>query len=187
MWANRIDPDEICVVDGMRVTTPERTALDLARRYPSDTAVIAIDALARATGLALADVARLAERYRGRRGLPRVRTVLELVDAGAESPRETWLRLLVVRAGFPRPRTQLPVYDEFGCLIGIVDLGWEELRIAMEYEGAHHRLDARVFARDIRRMEALQERGWVVLRVTAEDTPGGIIRRLEQAWTRRCA
>ena len=137
-WSDQWADDEIDVIDGIRTTTPARTALDLACRYPLDRSVAAIDALARATQLKTADVELLADRYNGRRGIRRARTALDLVDPGAESPRETWLRLLVIRHGFPRPQTQIPVYDEFGVLVAVFDLGWEDLRIAMDYEGAHH-------------------------------------------------
>ncbi len=138
MWEQLIEPDEICVVDGMRITTPERTALDLACRYRLDEAVAAVDSLARATHFKLADVDVLVQRYKGRRGISRARAALDLVDAGAESPRETWLRLVLIRAGFPRPQTQIPVYNEYGVLIGEVDTGWEEIKVAVEYEGDHH-------------------------------------------------
>ncbi len=104
-------------MNGMLVTTPARTALDLACRYEVDSAVAQIDALARATKLKMADVEVLVDRYRGRHGLKKARVAVNLVDAGAESPRETWLRLLLIRAGFPRPQTQVPVYNEYGVLV----------------------------------------------------------------------
>lgn len=63
-WSDRVADDEIQPISGMNTTTPARTALDLARRYPVGKAVAAIDALARATDLKLADVEMLAERYR---------------------------------------------------------------------------------------------------------------------------
>jgi hypothetical protein len=183
-WADRIDSDEICLIDGMRVTTPARTALDLACRYPVDTAVAAIDALARATNLKTADAELLAERYRGRHGIRRARVALDLVDAGAESPRETWLRLLLIRAGFPRPQTQIPVCNEWGVLIAEVDMGWEEIKVAAEYEGDHHRT-AWQFNKDIRRSENLAELDWINVRVTKRDTEGSIIARVAAARDRR--
>jgi hypothetical protein len=187
VWADEINDDETCLIEGMRVTTPARTALDLARRYPVDAAVEAIDALMRATRLKMPAIEAQARRYPGRRGLKRALTKLDLVDPGAESPPETRLRLLVVRAGFPRPQTQLRVYDQYGALIGEVDMGWRELKIALEYEGDHHRTSRRVFHKDIRRVDALLEQGWIVIRVTSVDTEGGIIRRIEAAWTARGA
>jgi hypothetical protein len=187
VWADEITDDETCVREGLRVTTPVRTALDLARRYPVDAAVVAIDALTRATRLKVPDIESAARQYPGRRGLKRALMALDLVDPGAESPPETRLRLLIVRAGFPRPQTQIPVYDQYGALIGIVDMGWRELRIAVEYEGDHHRTSRRVFHKDIKRIDALIEQGWIVIRVTSVDTNGGIIRRIEAAWTARGA
>jgi hypothetical protein len=187
VWADEINDDETCVIEGMRVTTPARTALDLARRYPVDAAVVAIDALMRATRLKVPAIEAQARRYPGRRGLKRALMALDLVDPGAESPPETRLRLLIVRAGFPRPQTQLRVYDQYGVLIGEVDMGWRELKIAVEYEGDHHRTSRRVFHKDIKRVDALLEQGWIVIRVTSVDTEGGIIRRIEAAWTARGA
>jgi hypothetical protein len=184
-WADRVQNDEIAVVGGIRVTTPARTALDLACRYPVDEAVAMIDALARATRLKMADVELLAERHKGRRGIRRARTALDLVDAGSESPRETWLRLVLIRAGFPRPRTQIPVHDQYGQLVAVVDMGWEDMKIAADYEGEHHRIDRRRFNQDIRRAEALAALAWIDVRVTAEDTPGGVIARMSAAWARR--
>jgi hypothetical protein len=168
----------------MRVTTPARTALDLACRYPVDKAVAKIDALARATKLKTPDVESLGDRYAGRRGIRRARGALRLVDAGAESPRETWLRLLLIRAGFPRPQTQIPVYDEYGLLVAVLDMGWEDIKVAADYEGDHHRSRLR-FNKDIRRHEDVTELGWIDVRVTSQDTEGGIIRRVQAAWERR--
>ncbi|OJZ75554.1 hypothetical protein BRW65_03095 [Mycobacterium paraffinicum] len=184
-WSDQVSLDETQLVGGIVTTTPARTAFDLACRNPTGTAVAAIDALARATNLKIADVELLADRYRGRRGVRRARRALTLVDAGAESPRETWLRLLLIEAGYPRPRTQIPVYGEYGELIAVLDMGWEDAKIALEYEGDHHRTDRRQFRRDIARFDALAGLGWTAIRVTAEDTPGGIIARVAAAWARR--
>jgi hypothetical protein len=184
-WSDCIEEDEVALLDGIKVTTPARTALDLACRYPVDKAVAMIDALARASRVKVADVELLAERYRGRRGIRRARVALPLVDPGAESPRETWLRLLLIRAGFPPPQTQIPVYDEYGQLVAVLDMGWEHIKVAADYEGDHHWMDRRRFNHDIRRAEVVAELGWIDVRVTAEDTEGGIIRRVSAAWDRR--
>ena len=69
VWEERIEDDEIGVIDGIRLTTPARTAVDLARRLPLDAAVAAVDALAQATELKMADVELLVDRYSGRRGM----------------------------------------------------------------------------------------------------------------------
>ncbi|MEV3902871.1 hypothetical protein AB0K11_11165 [Mycobacterium sp. NPDC050551] len=183
-WADAIADDELTTIDGMVVTIPARTALDLARRNPLQRAVTEVDALTNATHLKVADVELLAERYRGRRGIRAARRALALVDPGAESPRETWLRLLVIRNGFPPPTTQIPVRDRHGVLVAVLDMGWEDVKVALDYDGAHHRGAIR-FGRDIHRHDAVTELGWADIRVTSQDTEGGIVRRLQAAWARR--
>ncbi len=184
-WSDQIAEDEFQLVSGVPTTTPARTAFDIACRDSVGNAVAAVDALARATRFNVADAQVLADRYKGHRNVRRARRALTLIDAGAESPRETWLRLLLIDAGYPRPQTQIPVYGEYGELVALLDLGWEDVKIALEYEGDHHRTDRRQFHRDIARYEALPDLGWITIRVTAEDMPGGILRRVAAAWSRR--
>ena len=111
---DRLAKGESQFVGGVPVTTPERTAFDLGRLIRGDQAVARLDALGNATGFDASAVVELAGRHGGSPGIPRLRSNLESYDAGAQSPKETWLRLLLARAGFPRPRTQIPVFDDFG-------------------------------------------------------------------------
>jgi hypothetical protein len=178
---DRIEEDEITVVNGVPVTTPARTVLDLGCWYPAMSGVAAIDSLARATEFKATDVELLAQRYPGRRGIVRARLAITLFDAGAQSPKETWLRLVLVNAGLPRPQTQIPVRDEFGAVIAYLDLGWEHLRVAVEYDGDQHRSDRSQYNWDIRRLEILHRLGWIVIRVVAGDRPAGIVRRVKTA------
>jgi very-short-patch-repair endonuclease len=167
------------------VTTPARTAYDLGRRAPLGQAVARLDALAGATGLRAVDVLQVAGRHRHVKGLRQLEKALDLFDPGAESPKESWLRLLLVNAGFPKPRTQIPVFDESGWPEYYLDMGWEEQLLAVEYEGDQHRLDRARFARDIRRLEKLNALGWLVVRVVAENRPEDIVRRVQNAWLQR--
>lgn len=185
-WEERIDVDEIEILADMRVTTPARTALDLARRLPLGAAVAAVDALTQATELKMADIDLLVDRYSGRRGVRAARAALALVDGGAQSPKETWLRLLLMRAGFPRPQTQIVVRNEWGWREAYLDMGWEDIKVAVEYDGDQHRSDRRQYVKDIRRLEMLDQRyGWLVVRVVAEDHPDDVIRRVHEARARR--
>jgi hypothetical protein len=173
--------DEVQIIDGRSVTTPERTAFDIGRRGAIRSAVARLDALSRATGFKVDDVWTIAERHPGSPGLRRLETALELVDAGAQSPRESYLRLLLIDAGFARPQTQLPVPGGDGIPVAYLDLGWPELMVAVEYDGDHHRTDRRQFARDIKRLEMLERMGWIVVRVVAENHPAEIVRRVRAA------
>lgn len=184
VWGDRLDSDEMELIEGIPVTTPARTALDLACWHPSTTAVAAIDALARVADFKMPDVELLAARYRGRRGLERARVSLDLIDAGAQSPEESWLRVILIQAGLPRPQTQIPVLNEFGSAIAYLDMGWEDVKVAVEYDGDQHRSDRSQYNWDIRRLERLQHRGWVVIRVVAGDRPADIVRRVRGARAR---
>jgi hypothetical protein len=182
---DRIGEDEIVVVDGIPVTSPTRTALDLGCWYPTTSGVAAIDSLARATDIKVADVELLAQRYPGRRGIARARLAISLFDPGAQSPKETWLRLVLVQAGLPRPQTQIPVFDEFGSAIAYLDMGWEDVKVAVEYDGDQHRSDRSQYNWDIRRLERLQYLGWILIRVVAGDRPADIVRRVRTALSTR--
>lgn len=182
---DRLEDDEIEIVAGIPVTSPARTAIDLGCWYPTMTAVAAIDALARATDIKAADVELLAQRYAGRRGITRARQAVGLFDAGAQSPKESWLRVVLIQQGLPRPQTQIPVCDEFGSMIAYLDMGWEDVKVAVEYDGDHHRSDRTQYGWDIRRLEMLQRRGWIVVRVVAGDRPAEIVRRVRAVLAQR--
>ncbi|OMC34719.1 hypothetical protein A5739_05490 [Mycobacterium colombiense] len=168
-------------IDGLRVTTPERTAFDIGRRGAIRSAVVRLDALARATGLKVDDVVRVAMAHPRSPGLRQLETALELCDPGAQSPRESYLRLLLIDAGLPRPQTQIPVLGVDGLPFAYLDLGWPQSMVAVEYDGDQHRTDRRQYVKDIRRMERLERMGWLVVRVVAEDQPAAILRRVKAA------
>lgn len=182
---DRLQEDEIEIVVDVPVTCPARTALDLGCWYPIESAVAAIDALARAKDVKPADVDVIAQRYSGRRGIARARQAVDLFDAGSQSPKESWLRLLLIQAGLPRPQTQIAIRDEFGDAIAYLDMGWEAAKVAVEYDGEQHRTDRRQYSRDVRRLEMLERRGWIVIRVLAGDRPDEIVRRVRAALARR--
>lgn len=170
---------------GLRLTTPERTAFDIGRRGRLDDAIARLDALAQATDFKLPTVEELAARHRHTRGLRQLEQALHLMDAGAESPRETWLRLLAIRAGYPRPRTQIPVLSPDGRRWYYLDMGWEDIMLALEYDGDHHRSDPDVFAYDIRRLDDLRVLGWTLVRVAARNRANEVLARLRRAWDAR--
>ncbi len=162
-----IADDEVDVVDGMTCTSVARTCYDIGRRRPLDTAIIQIDALLNVTNVGVDRVKGIAERYPGARGIRRLRSALDLADAGAESPQETRLRLLLVRGGVPRPATQIPVADERGRVRRRIDMGWPEWTVGVEYDGEQHWTNPENHENDIVRLEFLASRGWTIVRVSA--------------------
>lgn len=179
--AMRMQPNEIAQVGELPVTTPERTAFDIGRTSGVGRAVARLDSLTRATGLKVCDVEAVAARHRGARGLRQLERVLPMVDAGSQSPKETWLRLLLVEDGLPRPQTQIPVLGPAGYPFAYLDMGWTEWMVAVEYDGDQHRTDRTQYVKDIRRTAELERMGWIVVRVVAEDRPAEILRRVRTA------
>ncbi|UXA06008.1 DUF559 domain-containing protein [Mycobacterium sp. SMC-2] len=168
LHSDTLADDETCVRDGICLTTPARTAFDLGRRKGLTAAVIRLDALMRATEVKTADVELLVERHRGARGLVQLRRALLLADAGAESPWESRTRLVLVGGGLPRPQTQIEVLNEWGAVIARVDMGWEDCKVGLEFDGAQHWTDPVQRTRDIDRLAELEALGWTVVRVSAD-------------------
>jgi len=179
----RFAPDEIMSLRGLSVATPARTGFDLARHLVGATAVAHLDDLARATGITSRDFANLLDRYPGARGSKRARLLIDMMDAGAESPKESWLRVVLISAGLPPPTTQILVTD--GPFVAYLDMGWETPMVAVEYDGDHHRLDRRQYVKDIRRAGSLEHIGWHVIRVIKEDRPREIVARVTRALAQR--
>lgn len=176
--------DEVTVVRGLATTTVCRTAFDLGRHLRRHDAVARIDALMRASPFAIDDVNVLAAQHKGARHVRRLRAALASVDGGAMSPKETWLRLLLLDAGLPQPVSQLPLIRGRD-LVAVFDLGWREYKVAAEYDGDYHRSDRRRFVRDIDKLGIADEQGWIVIRVVSEHRPASIVSRVYQALIRR--
>ncbi|WP_123025579.1 hypothetical protein [Mycolicibacterium stellerae] len=178
-----IEDHEIVEIAGLTVTSLQRTAWDIARHMPRDIAVRHLDALANATDVKASDVLLLGERYQRARGLPRARKALALVDGGAQSPRETWLRLLLIDAGNPPPRTQIRVTDGFNE--AFIDMGYDEPKVGLDYDGQYHFTDRGRYVHDIGRAELIDGQGWIDIHVVAEHTRGYILHRVGEAFSRR--
>lgn len=181
----RIASDEWEQVSGIPVANPARTAFDLGRFGRGSHAVVRLDALMHERPFSIEDVMLLAKRYRGARGVARLKAALPRVDGGAMSPRETFWRLLVVDSGFPAPVTQIPVFDERGRPVRVLDFGWEDFKVAIEYDGDQHQSDRLQYLKDRRVLPVLKDLGWNVIGVVKEDDPVAVIHTLHQAMTAR--
>ncbi|BBY06585.1 endonuclease domain-containing protein [Mycobacterium noviomagense] len=164
---DELSDDEVCTVRGIPATTPTRTAFDLGRRKGLVRAVIHLDALARATRLTVDEVEELVRRRNGVRGLVQLRRALDLMDGGAESPQETRTRLVLIDAGLPRPQTQIVVCDRYGAPFARIDMGYEDFKVGVEYDGIQHWTDPARRAYDIDKHAELVAVGWRVVRVGA--------------------
>lgn len=168
LHSDRLADDERRHVGDVCTSSPARTAYDLGRRPGLTEAVIRLDALMQATGIAASDLARLADRYPGARGIRQLRRAVDLADPGAESPQETRTRLVLTAAGLRPTHTQIEVYDPFGYFVGRIDMGWRDWLVGVEYDGIQHWNDPRQRRRDIDRIAELEALGWRIVRVSAD-------------------
>jgi very-short-patch-repair endonuclease len=153
---------------GVTVTSPIRTAFDIARRGPLIEAVVGVDAML-AARLVTREALALFASERGRwPGVRQLDKVLVVCDEGAESPMETRLRLVLIAGRLPWPVTQYRVTSPDGRFVARLDLAYPRHRLGIEYEGDHHR-GRHAYQRDLRRVNALRACGWTVLRFGAAD------------------
>ena len=182
-----LPPQDRTTVLGVPVTSLARTLVDCIRTLPRDGALVACDSLFR-LGAEPAEVSRIMAASRGKRGVVQAREILELSDPRSASPGETVTRLVASDAGLPRAEPQLEVTTERGTYA--VDLGWEDVRVAVEFDGAVKYADGGTMSPDdVRRAEAarqdaLESAGWIVVRVCwAElDDPIALEQRLRAAY-----
>ncbi|WP_024285268.1 hypothetical protein [Cellulomonas sp. KRMCY2] len=168
VFRSPVRDDEVCFRSGVRVTSPLRTALDLARLLPLARALVAVDRMLRLGLIDADDLAAMVDQRAGCRGRPAAQRVVGLMDGGAESPQETLMRCAWIAAGQPRPACNLVVRDGSGRFVGRVDLIDQVHGVVGEYDGALH-ADAVRRSRDAQRQESLEELGLVVARATSAD------------------
>lgn len=178
-------PEDWFEIEGVRVTTPVRTAVDLACKLPRREAMAALDALARAYDLTREELSQLlARRYFRRRGVVQARQLVPLVDKRAESQPESWTRLEIVDRDLPPPQLQWWV-NVNGVPTYRLDLAYPHARVAIEYDGEEFHSSPEARERDRVRRQWLRDHGWTVIVLTKEsflgDAPDAWIRELCQA------
>ncbi len=150
-----------------QVITPAQLVVDLGRTMSLERLVAVGDAVL-SKGLATRrDLSRALAMSTKRRGVVRARQAIEMLDPRAESPPESIVRAYLLGAGIS-VSVQREVFDAQGGFIGRVDLSIERERIAVEYDGAHH-LSRAQQSDDARRRQRLEEAGWMVLTLNADD------------------
>jgi hypothetical protein len=180
---------DVTSIGSVALTSPERTVLDVLRRSPRVDGVVLLDAMLQRRLVTLPALESAGVAWSGRRGGPKIAVALRAADPCSESPMETRTRLVIVDAGLPRPVAQYVIRDSEGRFVARVDLAYAVERVALEYEGDHHR-ERTTFRRDIERVNALTALGWIVIRVTADDiyrNPKQLTRRIAEILRERRA
>ena len=165
-----LPPEHITEVDGVRVTTPLRTLVDLLCRVGRSHGVSLADSALHLGLVAADEVGEVDRLLGGGPGGARGRRWLALADGRAESPLETRVRLDCIDGGVQPDELQFPIHDECGVLLGIADMAWRKQRLVAEADGAQPHEEPRALFRDRRRQNDLANAGWKVLRFTWADT-----------------
>lgn len=165
---------DVVMVHGVPVTSPARTALDLARYAPQYVGLAALDAFAHAGSVSRPELLARVRELRGARNIARARQLIEICEPSTESAGESWLRLRLFQAGLPRPVPQISVRGRDGREVYRLDLGFPEERVGIEYDGeTHHFMTAEQQRADLDRRDDLQRRfGWRVVGAHRGDVLG---------------
>jgi hypothetical protein len=182
--------DEIEYVDGIPVTTAARTWVDLADRLRMPDLVAAGDCALRGD-TTMDDLVEVVARATHRRGVVRARAALPLLDRRSRSRPESHLRYALLAAGLPAPDVNEPIFAASGEWLAEPDLSYDDVRLALEYNGADH-AEAKRMRRDITREFDIEERGgWRTLTVGPAEVFGKpdlvatLVRRLRRERLRR--
>lgn len=175
-----LPPEDLAVRDGLPLTTPARTWLDLGRTLRVDQLVAAGDFLVhwREPLVTRAELAGAVARSTRRRGIRSLREALPLLDGRSESPRESATRVMLARAGITGLVSNLSVTTSGGFRYRL-DLALLRLKIAIEYQGGYHFL-AEQAERDMTRRSRLAADGWIVIEVYRGDleNPTELVQRV---------
>lgn len=175
---------------GLPLSPPWRLFLEMATVHLSLVELVCVgDSLIRTGMIEPSDLVRAASEWRGH-GARRARLAAGLVRTGVDSSTESRLRLLIVLAGLPEPVVNLVLRDEYGAPVYRLDLGYEDLCLAIEYDGRHHAENSKQWIRDIRRREELERSGWRLIVITADDLfvhPTETLNRIRRALADRGA
>jgi hypothetical protein len=173
----RLREDEVVEVDGIQVTGPVRTALDLARSLPHEAAVVALDAALRLDLLSKEDLRTRLFDIAGAPGSRSATRAVLFADGRSESVGESRSRVILHRWKLAPSALQFEVRTAAGGVIGRTDFAWEEHRLVGEFDGRikYGRLlrpgqDAGdVVFREKEREDAIRDEGWGVVRWTWAD------------------
>ena len=162
---------DVVEVEGLRVTSPLRTACDLGRvRWP-DSAIAALDAMLRLGVFTKEELLAEVKRFRGMRWVTTLRAIAPLADGRAESPGESVLRLRCIECGL-KVEPQVEVWVG-GLLVARLDLASVELLLAVEYDGAEWHTSPEQQAHDEeRRTDLAENHDWLIRPFTKDEVFG---------------
>jgi very-short-patch-repair endonuclease len=176
-----LDDGDVVVLRGFRTTRLVRTLCDLNGKLSLIEAVVITDMALHAGLIKSAELNAWVDSNAGRKGVGAARLVVDFAEAGAESPMESRLRMLLVLNGLPRPEVQVTIRDKTGSFVARLDLYYGDHRLGIEYDGETHRAS---LVEDNRRQNRLLLVEIRLLRFTAADVlrrPDSVVAQVRNA------
>ena len=179
------------IVQGVDLTSVARTLVDMGRTSAIDTTVAAGDAALHGNLTSWTEILDALQYARWHKGSARAWRALRLLDARAESPGESLLRLALMGRGLPEPTLQVEIRDDRDRFVARVDLAFLRYGVLVEFDGRGKYRELLKPGQDVTeavleekaREELLTELGWLVIRVTWADLrdPGRVAERIMRA------
>lgn len=165
---------------GLPVTSPGQTFCHLAKHLGLVDLVALGDRLVKKGRCTPSELVAYADAWPGQCRSEAQRAA-RLVRPRVDSVPETALRLLMVLAGLPEPAVDIRVHDAEGTVRYRIDMGFEEVLLAIEYDGRWHDTDEQREHDQARRTELSTDEGWTFVVVRAADLyeqPEALLERL---------
>lgn len=161
-----LTPAEIVEYDGLQVTSPLRTLLDLPALLPLGASVAAADAALRLGLVGRSELVTASGLVMGR-GAKAIRLVGRLADSSAESPLESEARVLLTLADLKPEETQYVLTDA-GLFVARLDFAWPSSLVGLQADGFEYHSDRASYRNDREQDNAFKRLGWRVPRVCWE-------------------
>ncbi len=164
LYRATLRPDDVESVAGMPVTSPARTAVDLARHLPFTAGVAALDHVLNRRLATADDIDDVLCACWNWPGIRRARHVAAAADGRAESPLESVSRLVFARLGLPAADLQPRIFDARQIFCGRCDFYWDDFGVVGEADGRDKYDGREVLWEEKERQEGLERLGIVVVR-----------------------
>ncbi|GAA4175025.1 DUF559 domain-containing protein [Gryllotalpicola koreensis] len=178
----------IVTIGDLRVHDPAETWCELAPFLTVDELIQAGDALLsdfRRPPLCSPErLASAVKDYGDRKESVRLRVALPQLRLRVWSPRESWVRLILLRSGFPEPELNADIFDELGRRVAIGDFVYWRFKVLIEYEGEPHDKPKQSII-DVDRFNELSALGWTIVRIKKHHRPSEISQMVARALSAR--
>jgi very-short-patch-repair endonuclease len=167
-------------VEGRLATAPAWTVIEVARTLGRPRALATLDAALHIGACTTEELRAAIREQKGRRGIVKVRELIDYADRRSESPMESEARLVFIDGRLPMPELQYSIVDCYDR-IWRVDFAWPEAMVVAEYDSVEWHLGREALLHDRLKAARLQECGWMTIPITVDDIradPVGLVGRV---------